>query len=91
MDNLNKNEKKRYNLASAVSRTFARFFDLIFVFLIVIAFFFIIFSNLFSLNGASVVESIDSWQIFLFTFIIFLSIFIYFGIRTTFGYLSLTC
>ncbi len=77
---LEKNEKKKYNLASAVSRTFTRFFDLLFTFIIIIAFFFIIFSNLFQINLYNVQnwDLIQSWQIFLFTFIIFLTIFIYF-------------
>ncbi|MDE6894424.1 MAG: RDD family protein [Malacoplasma sp.] len=79
---LEKNEKKKYNLASAISRTFARFFDLIFTFLIIIAFFFVIFSNLIQTNFLSNNEQnwnlIESWQIFLFTLVIFLTIFIYF-------------
>lgn len=63
--NLNKNEKKRYNLASALSRTFTRLLDLIFVLLILIAIFFAIFSKYLdykfsTVDGSNSIYSIES-------------------------------
>ncbi|BAC44683.1 RDD family protein [Malacoplasma penetrans] len=83
--NLDKNQKKKYNLASALSRTLTRFLDLILVFLILVAIFFAIFSNYLNYNFSSTNNpdlwySIDSWRIFLFTFfvfVIFLSYFVF--------------
>lgn len=81
--NLNKNEKKRYNLASALSRTFTRLLDLIFVLLILIAIFFAIFSKYLdykfsTVNGSNSIYSIESWRIFLFSFCVFIMFFSYF-------------
>lgn len=67
------NKKQKYNLASATSRLFCRFFDLIIVFFILIAIYFIIFN--------SKDRKITKLKLFLFLFFISLTFFIYFVIQ----------
>lgn len=72
-------DKKRYNLASAFSRSIVRFLDLLLVFIFLIAIFFSFFSSTISADlSKGNYEDIESWKIFLFTFVIFISFFLYF-------------
>lgn len=71
MEIKNNNSKNRYNLASATSRLFSRFFDMLLVILFIVGFYFLIFQNEEDFN-------FPIWKFFLFTLLIFLSFFIYF-------------
>lgn len=75
----------RYGLANASSRIFSKFFDLIFVFLILIGIFFLIFHNdTITKVDDSYQSTIPSWKIFLFSLVTFVFFFIYFVIQPFF-------
>lgn len=80
MENKVVKDKKRYNLASALSRTIVRFLDLLVIIIFLVVIFFSFFSSLFlnDLQDQNTFYNIESWKIFLFTLVIFLSFFIYF-------------
>lgn len=69
--NPNSNNKHRYNLASATSRLFSKFFDIVLVLLFNTGIYFIIFNN--ESNS-----DFPIWKFFVFCLSIFLSFFIYF-------------